>query len=543
MTKNIRTFLIFFFIFAMWELCFYVFPHLVFVIAAPSKIFYRLFTDWRSLFFHTSITFSEMIQGFFLALAFAIPMAILMDAVRSLRGILQPFFVTVQCIPLFALAPIMVVLFDWSERAIVVTSAIMIFFPLTMSLYQGLLSTPSSLVDYFVLHRAPIWDIYFKLKMPWAVPHFISGLKVAAGIAGIGAVGGEWAGGQNGLGLLMLESRRGGDFEQSFAALFCLVFITLSFYGCISMLEKGLFKRLLRRTELLAGFIALTLLTACGSSADSKNTSLLLDWLPNPNHIPLYVGLDKGFFKNEGIPLTIKKVPDPTGILPYLTSGQADLVVYYVPDSIRVTEEKLVKPIATYINSPLLSFMCLKESNIHSVADLNGKRIGYSVTGFGQKFLQSILKENGVGMVELRDVHYNLITAAGTKKVDALFGGHYNIEGEYLKTLGVDINVIPQSSFGIPNHPELIIVSNPEYDEVLADKFRRALAQSIQYAKAHPEEAFNIYLRYNPDKGEKTIAWEKNSWEVTRPLFADDTAIDWNQWNAFKNWLNERELL
>ena len=285
-----------------------------------------------------------------------------------------------------------------------------------MSLYQGLLSVPGALVEYFTLHRAPLWDLYFKLKLPWAVPHFISGLKVAAGIAGIGAVGGEWAGGQNGLGLLMLQSRRGGDFEQSFAALFCLVFITLSFYGFISMLEMGIFKRLLRRTELLASFLALALFTGCGSAPDSKEMGLLLDWLPNPNHVPLYVGFEKGFFKEEGIPLRIKKVPDPTGVLPYLTSGQADLVVYYVPDAIRVVGQGLIKPIATYIKEPLLSFICLQEAHIEKVKDLNGKRIGYCLSGFGQTFLQNFLKENGVGMVELRDVHYAIITALGTKK-------------------------------------------------------------------------------------------------------------------------------
>ena len=127
--------------------------------------------------------------------------------------------------------------------------------------------------------------------------------------------------------------------------------------------------------------------------------------------------------------------------------------------------------------------------------------------------------------------------------MDALFGGHYNIEGEYLKSLGIEVNKLSQADFGIPDHPELVIVGKPDFDEVKADKFRRALSKSIRYAKAHPEEAFTIYLRHNPDKGEKTIAWEKNAWEVTRPLLADDTAIDWEKWEAFKAWLEARGLL
>lgn len=541
MTK--RSFFVFFCIFLLWECGFALMPHLVFVIASPSKIFARIFSDWQSLLYHSSVTYSEMLRGFFVALLFAFPMAIMMDAFRSLRGIMQPLFVTIQCVPLFALAPIMVILFDWSEWAIVVTTALMIFFPLTMALYQGLLSTPQALLDYFKLHRAARLDTYLKLKLPWAAPHFISGLKISAGIAGIGAVGGEWAGGQNGLGLLMLESRRAGDFEQSFAALFCLVFITLSFYGFIAMMEMGLFKRLLKRTEVVAGLAALLILSACGQSSDTKERKLLLDWLPNPNHVPLYVGVEKGFFKNNGVPLQIRKVTDPTDILPYVTSGQVDFVVFYVPDSLNAVELQLAKPIATYINSPLLSFMCLKEANINSVKDLNGKRIGFAVSGFSQRFLQTILRENGVGMAELKDIHYAIVPAMGTKKVDALFGGHYNIEGEYLKSLGIELNTLPQSSFGIPDHPELIVLSKVDFDEETAEKFRKGLSESIQYAKAHPEEAFNIYLRYNPDKGEKIVKWEKNSWDVTRPLFADDTRIDWQKWNTLKTWLKERELL
>lgn len=544
MTK--KSFLVFFLLFAVWEIIFALFPHLLFVLASPTQVFLRIIHDYKSLSHHSMVTFLEMLQGFMLALVLAFPLAIMMDAIKSLRSILQPLFVAVKCIPIFALAPVMVILFNWSTKAIIVTSALMIFFPLTMSLYQGLLSTPSSMIDHFKLHKAPLWELYFKLKVPWAMPHLFSGLKVAAGLAGIGTIGGEWAGGQEGLGLLMLESRRGGDFEQSFAALFCLIFITISFYGFISMLENGFFKKFLKRTELVVGLFLLVLVTSCSSSPDTKKEGeyrLLLDWLPNPNHVPLFVGMEKGFFTKHGIPLQIKKVPDPLDVLPYVTSGQADFVVYYVPDSIRAELTGFVKPIATYIADPLLSFMCLKEANVNSVKDLNGKKLGFCISGFGQKFLKLILKENGVGMVELVDVHFSLIPAIGTKKVDALFGGYYNIEGEYLKSMGVELTRLPQSSFGIPDHPELVILTKDTFDEKVAEQFRQALSESIRYSKAHPEEAFTIYLRYHPDKGEKTIAWEKNSWAATLPHFSEDTTIDRVKWDAFKSWLIERELL
>jgi NitT/TauT family transport system substrate-binding protein len=541
MTK--RTLFVFLILFGIWEIVFRTNPHLAYVLASPIQIGERLIHDWQVFSFHGWVTAREMMQGFLFALALALPLAILMDGFKSLRSLLQPLFVFIQCIPLFALAPIMVILFDWSEKAIVVTTGIMIFFPLTMALYHGLLSTPQSLIDYFKSRNASLTSLYWKLKLPWAMPHFISGLKVSAGIAGIGAVGGEWAGGQSGLGLLMLESRRGGDFEQSFAALFALVLITLSFYGLIAMLENGMFRRLIKRSEVLCLVIGAVMLAGCASQPETQERKLLLDWLPNPNHIPLYVGVEKGFFKEEGVPLKIRKVADPTDILPYVTSGQVDFVVHYVPDSIRAEMTGGVAPIATYVDQPLLSFMCLKELNITKVSDINGLTVGFCATGFGQNFLKQILKENGVGMVELVDVHYSLVPALATKKVDVLFGGYFNIEGEYLKSLGVDISTLPQTAFGIPDHPEFVIVAKKGFDAETAEHFRAGLQKSIRYAKAHPEEAFNIYLRYNPEKGEKTIAWERNSWETTRPLFADETAIDWEKWETFKEWLKKRGLV
>ena len=540
MTK--RAFILYLLLFGLWEGAFRLFPHLVFVIASPSMILARMVSDWQSFLFHTKVTLKEMLQGFILAGALAVPMAILMEAFRALRGVLQPLFVTLQCVPLFALAPIIVILLNWSDEAIVVTTALMIFFPMTMSLYQGLLSTPQPLVDYFKLHRANLWSFYAKLKLPWAIPHFCSGLRVSAGIAGIGAIGGEWAGGQKGLGVLMLESRRGGDFEQSFAALFCLVIITLGFYGSIALLEKGFLTRMLRRSQIFCSLILFLGLSSC-SSSEPQESRLLLDWFANPNHIPLFVGVEKGFFKEQGIPLQVMKVPDPTEVIPYVTSSRAEFVIYYLPSAIRVVDQGMITPIATYIDKPMLGFMCLKEANIREPKDLSGKRVGYGICNFGKVFLRTILKEKEVVDPILSDVHYSLIPALGTKKVEALFGGYDNIEGEYLRSLGVELTFLPLSAFDVPDHPEFIIVAKAGIDEARAEKFRAALKNSIAYAKAHPDEAFEIYARHNPDKGDKTLAWERRSWIITLPLFADDPTLDREKWAALKEWLSQRGML
>src|SRR5262245_9962820 len=124
-----------------WECYSRVNAHLMFVLPAPSKILECMLNRSDRLVFHSAATLKEMGGGFLIALAMAFPFAWGMYLWRSLRSILQPLFVVIQCIPMFALAPIMVFWFGWSYTAVVIPTALMIFFPLTMNIYQGLCST------------------------------------------------------------------------------------------------------------------------------------------------------------------------------------------------------------------------------------------------------------------------------------------------------------------------------------------------------------------------------------------------------------------
>lgn len=219
-------FLIFF---LLWEGYTARHPEMSLAFPAPSAILKTFSQRSDRLLLHTKVTLNEMCGGFLLALTVAFPCAWTMYRWQTLRAILQPGFVLVQCMPMFALAPLMVLAFGWGYTAIVVPTALMIFFPLTMNIYQGFRSVPDDLKDDFKRHQATTWQTFSKLEFPSALPFIAAGFRISAAIAGIGAVAGEWAGGQAGLGLLMLESRRGVDLEMTFAALFCLFLSAFSF--------------------------------------------------------------------------------------------------------------------------------------------------------------------------------------------------------------------------------------------------------------------------------------------------------------------------
>ena len=181
--------------------------YLLFILPAPSGIFAVLWEMRGEFLLHTLVTLKEMCGGFLLALVCAFPLAWTMLRHETSRTLLQPLFIIIQCLPMFTLAPIMVIWFGWSYTAIVIPTALMIFFPLTLNIYQGLRSTPQHLLEFFQANQATPWQTFFKLRFPWAVPHIFAGFRISSAIAGVGAVAGEWAGAQRGLGILMLERR------------------------------------------------------------------------------------------------------------------------------------------------------------------------------------------------------------------------------------------------------------------------------------------------------------------------------------------------
>lgn len=233
-----RKLFVFILFFLGWECYCKLHPEMVFALPAPSRIAGTLWQRHDRLLYHSLVTIKEMGGGLLLGLAMAFPLSWAMYRWIFLRGFLQAFFVFIQCLPMFALAPLMVLWFGWTYTAIVIPIALMLFFPLTMTLYQGFRSIPGDLLDYFTLHQATSWQRFTKLELPWALPHLVAGFRITVAIAGMGAIAGEWAGGQAGLGLLMLESRRGVDLEMTFAALFCLTFITIAFYCMMLLLER-----------------------------------------------------------------------------------------------------------------------------------------------------------------------------------------------------------------------------------------------------------------------------------------------------------------
>jgi len=213
-----------------------------FLFPFPWKVFARVVANFSLFSYHALATYLEMMCGMLIASVLSFVTAYGMLKARVVKAMLEPYFVVMQCLPMFTLAPLCILWFGWSFIAIIVPTALMISLPLTMSVYRGLQSTPQQHLDFFRVHGASERILFYKVKIPFALPHIFAGLRISAAVSGVGAIAGEWAGAQRGLGVLLQMSKRNFDIEAVFGAIASLLFLNLSLYFLVVFLEKWLRK-------------------------------------------------------------------------------------------------------------------------------------------------------------------------------------------------------------------------------------------------------------------------------------------------------------
>ena len=152
----------------------------------------------------------------------------------------MPVLVVSQAIPVFALAPLMVLWFGFGMTAKILMAMLVIFFPVTANFADGLRRTPPGWLDLARTMNASPWAVLRHIRLPAALPAFASGLRVATAIAPIGAIIGEWAGASSGLGYVMLNANARIQTDLMFAALFILAVLTIALYVLVDRVLRRL---------------------------------------------------------------------------------------------------------------------------------------------------------------------------------------------------------------------------------------------------------------------------------------------------------------
>ncbi len=209
-----------------------------FILPMPTQIIRVAISQAGLLLPHAATTALEVLIGILISLAVAVPLSVVMFAHPSVEKTFAPFLVASQAVPVFAIAPLLVVWLGYGIASKVLMAAIIIFFPITVNLLEGFKSCDQEYRILFHLMGAGFWKTMRLLYWKWALPHFFAGLKVGVSVATIGAVIGEWVGAQQGLGYLMIQANARLRVDLVFAAILWLSMMGVSLWGVVGLLEK-----------------------------------------------------------------------------------------------------------------------------------------------------------------------------------------------------------------------------------------------------------------------------------------------------------------
>ena len=290
--------------------------------------------------------------------------------------------------------------------------------------------------------------------------------------------------------------------------------------------------------------LGLMLLTAGGAQAAEKLT-LLLDWFPNPDHAPLYVALEKGYFAAHGLDVEMIAPADPNDPPKLVAAGKADLAVSYQPQHhIQVDQGLPLTRVATLVAPPLNSLLVLGDGPIKNVAELKGKTIGYSIAGFETVLLETMLKNHGLTMDDVTtvNVNFSLSPSLLAGKTDAVIGAFRNFELNQMDMEGHPGRAFFVEEHGVPGYEELIIVANTkDAGQEKIKNFVRALEDGVRYLVNHPAECWELFIKGRDDLNNEL---NRRAFNDTLPRFAlRPGALDRAGYDRVERFLKKQGML
>jgi putative hydroxymethylpyrimidine transport system permease protein len=207
---------------------------------SPSSVASSLTSDAALLGRATLVTVREIVLGYLLAVAVAILIAIVLHFSAALRRALLPILVLSQTVPTVLLAPILAILLGYGIEPKLIVVAVVCFFPVVVNAVDGLRAADPELVRMMRTLHGGRFAIFRRVELPGALPAIVSGARVAATYAAVGAVFGEWAGSSSGLGFVILQAQPALDTARIFAAVLILSALALALYALVTFAERVL---------------------------------------------------------------------------------------------------------------------------------------------------------------------------------------------------------------------------------------------------------------------------------------------------------------
>jgi putative hydroxymethylpyrimidine transport system substrate-binding protein len=314
---------------------------------------------------------------------------------------------------------------------------------------------------------------------------------------------------------------------------------------------------------LAAGLVALA---GCGSSSSSSSSQtaaagnskpaqpveVMLDWVPNPDHLALYTTLSKGYFRAQGLDVKLQSPSNVTDVAKLVATGNVPLGISYEPDTIIAGAAGLpITAVGALVPVALNSIIAPHKSGIKTPADLAGKSVGVAGLAADDAFLKAISQRAGVSLSSIKKVNVgaSLLPSVVSGKVDSILGGYRNVEAVQVRDQGLNPTVIPVTAAGVPQYDELVIIANstklksdPSYQQTVRS-FLAALAKGNALAVSQP--SVGIASMQSVVKGYPAVQVQQMV-AVTAPLLNNPLGfgrMDAKSWQSFADWMHSSGLI
>lgn len=273
--------------------------------------------------------------------------------------------------------------------------------------------------------------------------------------------------------------------------------------------------------------------------------TVVLDWFINPDHAPLLVAEQQGFFQQQGLNVKLIQPSDPMDGPKLVAAKKADVTITYQPQLLMQVDQGLpLVRFGSLVDSPLDCLVTLKSSPIQSIEDLKNKTIGYSSGGIDSVMLKTMLSGHHLNLSDVNfiNVRYDLVQALLSGNIAAFTGGMRNVEPIQLEQSGHPARVFFPEDNGFPAYDELIFVTHRDLaqDQRLA-KFLMALQKGIDYLTAHPQESWDAVIKLHPALNNPM---NKASWFASIQYFSKNPfGLDKNKYEAFAQFMRRQEVI
>ena len=504
-------------------------------------------------------TLMVTLSGLAIAVVLGLFLAALMDLVPIIRLVLYPILVLTQTIPTFAIAVMLILIFGFGPGPKIVVVILFCYFAIAINTLDGLQGVETGQVNLLRSMGANPLQIWWKVRLPTAMPAFFSGLRLAATYSVIGAVIGEYVGSGDGLGKYLQRSYRSFNTDQVFLAIIVIAVVTAALVLFVSIVEYAMLRwrhpggfTMFRTFSIL---VMISVLVTGGSIAQDENTEvkLLLDWTPNTNHIGFYVADALGYFDEANIDLSILEPADlsveqavDTGVVEFGIGFQE-----FTTGAIAGGAE--VISVAAIIQHNTSGFATLSESHtLETPADLASLNYaGFSLPDLENAILSLLLECDDTSWDEANYVDVGFadpIELMKRERVDFAWV-FYGWQGLAAEVSGDELDVLMLMDYVdcVPDYYTPILITSQalidENPELVTD-FVHASARGYDYAIENPEEAAEILLEAVPELDSDLVhasaAWLADQFQADADQWGEQSM---DVWEGFTEFLLENELI